>query len=323
MSLGLPTAPGGYRWWYLDAASDDGRDHLVCIFFWGSVFSPRYAARLRRGEAALPGEHAAVHLAFQRDGVMRHWLLAERSDAALESEDSYRVGASRWESGPGRVRIALDERTLGQRTRGTLELEALEAPLTEAPLALTPGVADHRWHAVMPRVRVKVALDEPGVRFEGRGYHDANAGSEPMERAIRGWSWARHSGGPKTRVAYDLLARDGQRFRHTLVGGAPPRLECSRATTLGFTRRTGWGIALPEALAWEDERPTRTGSLLLSAPFYARYLIEDGGLPVGTGETLDLDRFEQPLVRWMLRFRTWQGRGASTVAPSAALGAGR
>lgn len=31
---------GGYRWWYLDGLSDDGRHGLTIIGFAGSVFSP-------------------------------------------------------------------------------------------------------------------------------------------------------------------------------------------------------------------------------------------------------------------------------------------
>ena len=60
----LPTRSGAYRWWYLDAVSDDGRDGLVVIFFSGSVFSPYYAARLRAGEPALPSEHRSMGVAF-------------------------------------------------------------------------------------------------------------------------------------------------------------------------------------------------------------------------------------------------------------------
>ena len=43
---------GGYRWWYLDGLSDDGRHGLTIIGFVGSVFSPYYA-RARAG-AAMP-----------------------------------------------------------------------------------------------------------------------------------------------------------------------------------------------------------------------------------------------------------------------------
>ncbi len=32
----------GYRWWYVDGVSDDGRFGVVIIAFVGSVFSPYY-----------------------------------------------------------------------------------------------------------------------------------------------------------------------------------------------------------------------------------------------------------------------------------------
>ena len=42
-------APGGYRWWYIDAFSDDGQHGLTIIAFIGSVFSPYY--KLERARA--------------------------------------------------------------------------------------------------------------------------------------------------------------------------------------------------------------------------------------------------------------------------------
>ena len=42
----------GYRWWYVDGLSDDGRRGFTAIYMYGSVFSPWRAQALRRGEPA-------------------------------------------------------------------------------------------------------------------------------------------------------------------------------------------------------------------------------------------------------------------------------
>ena len=47
-----PVAPGGYRWWYVDALSDDGQHGLTVIAFIGSVFSPYYAWSRRGARSA-------------------------------------------------------------------------------------------------------------------------------------------------------------------------------------------------------------------------------------------------------------------------------
>ena len=49
-------APGGYRWWYIDAVSDDGLHGLTLIAFVGSVFSPYYAWSGRADPRAEDGE---------------------------------------------------------------------------------------------------------------------------------------------------------------------------------------------------------------------------------------------------------------------------
>ena len=43
----------GYRWWYVDGISDDGRDGIVVIAFIGSVFSPYYFRARARGPCDL------------------------------------------------------------------------------------------------------------------------------------------------------------------------------------------------------------------------------------------------------------------------------
>src|SRR4051794_896070 len=76
---------GGYAWWYVDALTETG-DGLVCIFFVGSPFSPGYAARLRRGEPALPEEHTAVNLALYRGGRQVAWVMSEHRGAGALDE---------------------------------------------------------------------------------------------------------------------------------------------------------------------------------------------------------------------------------------------
>jgi hypothetical protein len=85
----LPVAERGYRWWYLDALSDDGAHGITIIAFLGTVFSPWYAfARARdalprsaiasplsvgwRGAASLAADRAA----FARGGCVRQSFIA-------------------------------------------------------------------------------------------------------------------------------------------------------------------------------------------------------------------------------------------------------
>lgn len=311
--LALPEESGSYRWWYVDATSDDGRESLVVIFFWGSVFSPSYAARLRRGEQPHPAEHAAVHAVRYVDGRPAMWLLAERPEASLEGS-AYRVG----ESAISFERQALTAEISDwgpRRTRGTLRLSAEQPPLNERPVQLAPGLGqtEHLWWPAMPRARIAVRFEEPEpFAWQGFAYHDSNWGNEPMERALRGWRWQQQPTPSGVGVDYDVIARSGDRFIHRFRPGHEADLaqlsdSGSGLAALGLPRRTAWGIALPDGARTLD-----------SAPFYARYLAPHGGV----GETLDLDRFSNPVVRWMLRWKTWRHESPLARPSRSLLGAG-
>ena len=57
-------APGGYRWWYVDALSDDGQHGLTLIGFIGSVFSPYYAWARGASGLAEAENHVALNVAL-------------------------------------------------------------------------------------------------------------------------------------------------------------------------------------------------------------------------------------------------------------------
>src|SRR4051794_41464243 len=126
----------------------------------GSVFSPSYAARLRRGEPALPEEHVAVNLALYEDGRERAWVMSEYGRA--EWRDGPSIAQSRLESSAGGLRLTIADRGApflaslvgaGARVEGTVELSPLSAPMPEVPL---DGAGKHRWQVMVPRGRVKV-----------------------------------------------------------------------------------------------------------------------------------------------------------------------
>jgi carotenoid 1,2-hydratase len=305
--------PGGYVWWYVDALSPSG-DGLVCIFFAGSVFSPDYAARLGRGERALPGEHAAVNLALYRGGRRVAWVMSEYG-SLVATEARVAVGRSElWRDG-GAFRIRLHERSAPLRlpVEGSIEAEPEAGAMAPGIISAAGGGATHGWQVLAPRARVRARFRRPAFALDGVGYVDRNWGDGRLEDAFARWSWARFHGPRRTTIVYALVDRDGRRRAFSAEaaagdeGGAP--VEETPAPE-GGTRRAAWGLTLP--LGFGAGAPERLrvapDELLEQAPFYARYRarLVERGLPVealGMGEHLDLDRFRSPFIRFLLRYK--------------------
>lgn len=316
--------PGGYAWWYFDALSDDGARALTAIFFVGSVFSPDYAARVRRGETARAEEHVGVNLALYERGKKRAWVMSEYGEAALGpiGEAGPRIGGSTIERTAAGYKIEIHERSapflvtlagIGARVDGVIEIEP-HAPAV-APVELTSDGDRHLWHVMVPRARVRVRFDRPAFAFDGLGYHDINAGEGRLERAFSSWSWARFHDADRTTIVYATHERSGA-ARACVVAARDDEPAAVRPATLlpeGERVRLPWGLRMPRWFAVDDNgrtlrcQPTR---MLESAPFYARYAARlgdgatQGSTPVtGVGEYLDLDRFRDRGVQFLLRFK--------------------
>ena len=124
-----PIPANGYRWWYVDALSDDGRHGLTLIVFIGSVFSPFYAAARRSGPAE-PLDHCAVNVALYGPG--RRWALTERRLTGMPAgpgELAIGPNSLRWDGSTLVARI--DERSSPLRTPIQGELRIHPESLTE------------------------------------------------------------------------------------------------------------------------------------------------------------------------------------------------
>jgi carotenoid 1,2-hydratase len=320
--------PGGYAWWYFDAVSDDGARALTAIFFIGSVFSPDYAARVRRGEPARAEEHLGVNLALYERGKKRAWVMSEHGAAALGGvgEAGPRIGGSSIErTATGGLRVTIREHTapffvtlakIGAPVEGTIELEPLATPLDPVELHGDGGVR-HLWHVILRSARVRVRFSRPDFAFDGVGYHDVNAGDGRLERAFRSWSWARfHDGtGPdaRTTIVYATHERSGA-ARAWVVDARDGERTAARPAALlpeGERRRAPWGLFVPRWFAVDDNGRTLRCTpthILEAAPFYTRYaarLDQPGAVSrsTGVGEFLDLDRFSARSIQFLLRFK--------------------
>ncbi len=194
--------PGGYAWWYFDAISDDGDYALTAIFFVGSVFSPSYAERVRRGVAAPADDHLGVNLALYHRGKQVAWVMSEYGASALGGLDA---------AGP---HIA-ESRIVSQKRRRQLargDSRAVGAVLGGAHRLGAPGGMHHR-----PRGR-KQRGGRGGPhgarRARGRRRHAPRLAHDHAARCACGVTAA-----PTAKSESDV---GGRRLPRRQLGGRPP-----------------------------------------------------------------------------------------------------
>jgi carotenoid 1,2-hydratase len=292
----------GYRWWYVDAFSRDGRCGLTLIAFIGSVFSPYYAAARRRGPASAENFCSLNAIFYGPD--RKRWAMTERGRKDLQrSATSLNIGPSSLHWDGSSLLVDIDEITVPfpGRLRGQVRIEV--PTLSERCYALDrEGM--HRWWPACPITRVQVEMAQPHLTWEGTGYFDSNAGSVPLESTFTGWHWCRAATSDGAcEVIYDTdpLRGEGRTLALRFAPGDsvtefPPPPE----------------IALSPTPIWRIARPTRSGGAASvirtyeDTPFYARSMTRAqllGEPVVAMHESLDLRRFRRRWVQALLPFR--------------------
>jgi carotenoid 1,2-hydratase len=292
--------PNGYRWWYIDAESEDGQFGLTVIAFIGSVFSPYYKASGR----GTPENHISLNVALYGPRG-RRWAMTERGKGALwRDRTTLKIGPSQMHWDGNGLTIDVDERSalFPSRVRGRIRVSP--EVLGQRRFRLDPQ-GRHVWEPLAPRSRVDVSFSDPDINWSGQGYFDANHGSEPLEDGFADWQWSRaHLKGGDTAVIYEGKLRSGNDFGMALRIGRDGNAEVCEMPN---------AVKLPATL-WQINRLTRADAVDAAhvratwedTPFYSRTALASrmfGEDVHAVHESLSLDRFRSPVVQWMLPFR--------------------
>jgi carotenoid 1,2-hydratase len=198
----------------------------------------------------------------------------------------------------------IDERgaPIPRAVKGELTLEPFERGC--APFELDRS-AHHFWQPLAPVARVRVAFDEPAIRWTGWAYFDSNWGDSPLEDTFSRWDWSRCLEPERTTVFYDVERRHDAPLALSIAFGSvqdQPR----EAHILGRQAlpRTAWGI--DSAVRCDQGQTPQRVLSLEDTPFYSRSLVaaSQRGQPVTMmHESLSLDRFRSRWVQTLLHCR--------------------
>jgi carotenoid 1,2-hydratase len=291
----------GYRWWYVDGISDDGRHGIVVIAFIGSVFSPYYFRARSRGPAN-PLDYCAINVGLYRASG-KLWAMTERSRRAVEREATwFRVGSSSLEWRGDCLTIDIDERSMPFGRSMTGKIRVHPEFLNGRVFELDPD-GRHEWQPVAPVGRIEVDMQRPAHRWSGTAYFDTNCGSRALEDDFEGWNWSRHGNELGARITYAASLLDGAESSLALRFDRNGRMERIAVPPEVGLPGTGWRVAR-STRAVTVPTVSRT---LEDTPFYARSILEINGenddRELVMHESLSLSRFKSSWVRLLLPFR--------------------
>ncbi len=268
------------------------------IGFIGSVFSPWYAWSGRRD----PQNHACFNVATYGPGG--RFTMTDRGRPALrQSRDTLQVGPSAMHWNGRQLVITVDEISsppLISRVRGTITLTP--QAITGMEVALTPDNR-HIWRPFAPTARIEVNLTQ-GHRWQGHGYFDANFGTAALEADFKYWTWGRFPLRDRAVCFYDATRMDGSTLAMGVEVMPDGTVRQISPPPIKALKRTNW-LLKRETRADVGTAP-RQVMPMLDAPFYARSVVEttiDGEISHGVHEALDLTRFRQPWLKYMLAVR--------------------
>ncbi len=320
-------APGGYEWWYVDAASSDSRTHVVAILFDGYCFHPgylrthaRFLRRPTKTNPALPSDYPCAYLAVYRDGKLHRQFLTQVPPDQFEAsttEPRVRVGRSSLvPTGDGlRLFMAGTPWTLTARGPQLIEKESLGCDLTLTPtpavvpeerIFLSRGMTGqhHGWIPAAPRCAVRGTV--AGEAFDGVAYHDHNYGTGPLGDGLRRWVWGRVF--TKSRLLSFHLAepRDEhlptERHAYEVTDNGYANVP-AEALAADWSARSATRLPYPNTIRLGDALELTQPRMLDDSPFYLRVLYDawcDGETNEAMVEVGHPHRLRYPILGRML-----------------------
>ncbi len=232
------------------------------------------------------------------------WTMTERGEkSVLLDENSFSVGPSKFQWVNNHLEIIINEISNPHfdRIKGIVKIKPDYISEIEIPLT---SDGNHIWRPFSPNAKIEVDIEKKGWQWSGHGYFDANFGLRALEQDFSYWTWARLPTSNSTATIYNAKLRDKSEVEvglNFLQNGqikifSPPKNK-SLSRSLWLVKRE---------IPCEDRFTPKQVKHMLDTPFYTRSAVKTkilGEESIGVHETLDLNRFSNPLIKPMLAVR--------------------
>lgn len=327
---------GSYEWWYFDAVSESGEWQIVLIFYQGCPFSPRYNKLWASGHPDARAKYfPAISISLYRRGKPVFYSMSEYPEKSCSFSFS---------QVPNRVSCSLGDNHMllernGNELEHTIELNEILPSGDELTGTLrfnAPIVGNlfetndtnshkHHWNLTQPRAQTICDLllktgfgDSRNVRWQGKGYHDHNLGSEPMKNEFTDWYWGRFHFSRYTLIYYLMNQGNNTEFKAWLLNEKNKVESIYNHGMLTDSVSNLFGLACARKITFENAAShieIHQNALLDSGPFYKRFK-SDAALKIAAKNETDNaagiseyirpsrihNRFFMPLVQMRYRY---------------------
>jgi carotenoid 1,2-hydratase len=278
---------GGYQWWYFDGVSSDDRFSFVVILYEGNPFSTRYNGALLEDKNPSPVDYPAISISIYEHGKPMYYSFTEfdKEECHFDEEKPHvAIGDHKMK---GRLKgeqlqyeLQLSERLPdGDQLNGTITFKSESSGQLFTDCDETS--MGHAWNLVQPRadisadLRLNIKGEQKSIIFKGQGYHDQNAGNEPMRNEFEDWYWGRFHFDYATLVYYVMNKKDEQQHRAWLINNQNAEvLNTFEEVQLADEGLTLFGLKTARKLGFRSgdiEIRVQQSQLLDNGPFYQRY----------------------------------------------------
>ena len=290
---------GSYEWWYFDFLGQGGYS-VVIIFYDGNPFSRRYISELNSGKQANPGNYPALSLSVYKEGTPLFYLFDECDPSETDFSEDQPKGFVKKNSFSGyKTDVGLKyDITLNQKLPSGDKIEASLSFISESWDASelvkeSGGKEDHIWNLVGPRCDVSGEIDISGyqehqIEVAGTGYHDHNAGFEPMKESFTEWYWGRYHLSNSTLVYYLMNEQGTWKYKAWLICGKSGEIrQLKTEIDKNNLQRNLFGLKSCRAFTFYDDHTElylQKDRVTDDGPFYQRF---EGRLIAKKGEKIE------------------------------------
>lgn len=199
----LANEPNAYEWWYADFIDRATGLAGVIIFYNGNLFSPAYIKSQEEQNEAFPENYPAISVSVYKDQKPYYYSFLEyRKEHVSYNEQnghiSYKLGddAFNYDGKNRALEIKLNQ-VLASGEKLKLQL-LFRSNLANNDIGInTPAVqtnSTHSWKCILPSALAsgRLSINDQNYELEkAEGYHDHNAGLEPLHHYFKDWYWGR------------------------------------------------------------------------------------------------------------------------------------